>query len=233
MPTSADLPNMEPTSAANDPEAMDISPPEIPLPLEPKQSALFVNPVPVILLEPMSSQSEIDQGLKSALDYSSATTLATRTTEDVIADLKRLRPISEEDPSKRRRSAVSDTDVSSISCAESSSIVDDSPESPEQETYDDEEEDVVGPATKPRKITERKRRLNAAVDNYVMDRTLAQIKKGNVVRPEDEANQTTRWLVNQSENRQIISTPREYQTELYERAKEKNIIAVLDTGKQS
>lgn len=28
----------------------------------------------------------------------------------------------------------------------------------------------------------------------------------------------------------IISSPREYQTELFERAKEKNIIAVLDTG---
>lgn len=33
-----------------------------------------------------------------------------------------------------------------------------------------------------------------------------------------------------SKEANIISSPREYQTELFERAKEKNIIAVLDTG---
>lgn len=55
-------------------------------------------------------------------------------------------------------------------------------------------------------------------------------QEGNKVRPEDEAHQSARWLVNQSENRQIISSPREYQLELFEKAKEKNIIAVLDTG---
>lgn len=32
------------------------------------------------------------------------------------------------------------------------------------------------------------------------------------------------------EDAPIISSPREYQTELFERAKRKNIIAVLDTG---
>ncbi|KAH8808722.1 hypothetical protein F5884DRAFT_793130 [Xylogone sp. PMI_703] len=39
-----------------------------------------------------------------------------------------------------------------------------------------------------------------------------------------------RWLVKQSESQEIISSPRDYQVELFERAKEKNIIAVLDTG---
>jgi endoribonuclease Dicer len=34
----------------------------------------------------------------------------------------------------------------------------------------------------------------------------------------------------EAEDATIISSPREYQTELFERAKEKNIIAVLDTG---
>ncbi|XXG98379.1 accessory factor associated with RNA polymerase II [Hypoxylon texense] len=37
-------------------------------------------------------------------------------------------------------------------------------------------------------------------------------------------------LVQEAESEKIISSPREYQTELFERAKEKNIIAVLDTG---
>ncbi|KAI1416765.1 hypothetical protein F5Y13DRAFT_204144 [Hypoxylon sp. FL1857] len=38
------------------------------------------------------------------------------------------------------------------------------------------------------------------------------------------------WLVREAESEKIISSPREYQTELFERAKQKNIIAVLDTG---
>ncbi|KAI1102779.1 hypothetical protein F4804DRAFT_333938 [Jackrogersella minutella] len=38
------------------------------------------------------------------------------------------------------------------------------------------------------------------------------------------------WLVQEAERENIISSPREYQTELFERAKQKNIIAVLDTG---
>ncbi|KAI0840705.1 hypothetical protein F5Y06DRAFT_285553 [Hypoxylon sp. FL0890] len=37
-------------------------------------------------------------------------------------------------------------------------------------------------------------------------------------------------LVREAESEKIISSPREYQTELFERAKQKNIIAVLDTG---
>ncbi|KAI1134348.1 hypothetical protein F5Y05DRAFT_398412 [Hypoxylon sp. FL0543] len=37
-------------------------------------------------------------------------------------------------------------------------------------------------------------------------------------------------LVREAESEKIILSPREYQTELFERAKQKNIIAVLDTG---
>jgi endoribonuclease Dicer len=40
-----------------------------------------------------------------------------------------------------------------------------------------------------------------------------------------------KYLVRQAESQRIISSPREYQVELFERAKEENIIAVLDTGK--
>ena len=38
------------------------------------------------------------------------------------------------------------------------------------------------------------------------------------------------WLVREAESANIISSPREYQVELFERAKQKNTIAVLDTG---
>lgn len=48
----------------------------------------------------------------------------------------------------------------------------------------------------------------------------------------DDSNKSTlpsaNWV--DEEDAPIISSPREYQTELFERAKKKNIIAVLDTG---
>lgn len=49
----------------------------------------------------------------------------------------------------------------------------------------------------------------------------------SVIRDEDKS---TNLLVREAESERIISSPREYQTELFERAKQKNIIAVLDTG---
>jgi endoribonuclease Dicer len=96
--------------------------------------------------------------------------------------------------------------------------------------YDDEE-DEAAPATKPRKISERKRRQNAIADSHIQIALQKSLKKGSRrLKPEEEAQQSARWLVNQSESHEIISTPRAYQTELFERAKEGNIIAVLDTG---
>ncbi|KAI8964352.1 hypothetical protein F5Y11DRAFT_316025 [Daldinia sp. FL1419] len=45
-----------------------------------------------------------------------------------------------------------------------------------------------------------------------------------------DEDKSTNLLVREAESERIISSPREYQTELFERAKQKNIIAVLDTG---
>ena len=47
----------------------------------------------------------------------------------------------------------------------------------------------------------------------------------------DDALLSTRSLISKQESTVIITDPREYQTELFERAKKQNIIAVLDTGK--
>jgi hypothetical protein len=46
----------------------------------------------------------------------------------------------------------------------------------------------------------------------------------------DDALLSTRSLISKQESTVIITDPREYQTELFERAKKQNIIAVLDTG---
>jgi endoribonuclease Dicer len=105
---------------------------------------------------------------------------------------------------------------------------------PSLETDDNEDEgddisDEIFPSPK-KKISERKRRMNAIADRYIQNKLEKSAGMENQANIEDDAQQSTKWLVNQSENREIISTPREYQTELFERAKEKNIIAVLDTG---
>lgn len=106
----------------------------------------------------------------------------------------------------------------------------------DQVGYDDEiddDEDEVVASTKPRKMTERRRRRNAIADLHVQNALQKSLKNSICVSRQHDDQQSARWLVNQSESHQIISTPRAYQTELFEKAKEKNIIAVLDTGKHS
>jgi len=182
--------------------------------------------------------------------FTSDTALATRTTElvieDLIADRKRHGHDSLVNSSKRRQAsyasegALSTSTISDLLEVQFNSDLyryvgkgkgySGSTEDGEDYYDEDEEEDGLQPVPGPRKLTQRKIRLNAIADNYMHDLNQKLAKEGNKVRPEEEAVQSARWLVNQSENRQIISSPREYQVELFEKAKEKNIIAVLDTG---
>lgn len=162
-----------------------------------------------------------------------ATTLATRTTEDVIAELKEAKANAADVRAKLRldsyiskHSGISDLPEFTLHAPAKNNV----DENDEAEDEDEESEDDVQPTVKPRKITERKRRLNAIADSYLLQRNLKSLKEANKVRPKDDSQQSARWLVNQSENRVIISSPREYQVELFEKAKVRNIIAVLDTG---
>lgn len=70
----------------------------------------------------------------------------------------------------------------------------------------------------------------AVLQSYVRNRVLNNTKDPKAIDKKDEDKQSVRWLVNNSGTEAIISSPREYQVELFERAKDKNIIAVLDTG---
>lgn len=52
-----------------------------------------------------------------------------------------------------------------------------------------------------------------------------------IVENANEENLSIRSLMAKQESNVIITDPREYQLELFEKAKKQNIIAVLDTGK--
>lgn len=164
-----------------------------------------------------------------------ATTLATRTTEQFIADLKRPSNASHSINPKRRHGSLASTISNNLNTSQiqlDEKIDGDiNPEYVEIDGEFEDEDDPDLPVTKPRKISERKRRMRAVADSYFQEALRDSFKKENKIAIENQERQSTRWLVNQSESHRIITTPREYQTELFERAKEKNIIAVLDTGK--
>lgn len=168
-----------------------------------------------------------------------ATALSTRTAKEVMADLKRATTyrgpelgLDELHITREMRPSGSSAQI--IAVGDDLAEVDVGGEDHEAESGVDEEEidtdkeEELISLPKIKKLTARKRRYLAAADEWMQKRDQKPIKEANV-QPENET-QSARWLVDQMENRQIISTPREYQLELFEKAKEKNIVAVLDTG---
>lgn len=223
--TNYPTPDPAPTSGSFAPKVAPPSTPASPVSTTETLSSL---PAPVTGLGLPAATSPIQQEITTAL--------AARTTEDVIADLKRSFGTSDKlSPSKSSRGPLSPQSDESKPPGSAQVLPTDGHEesdleNDENEEDDDDDDDEIRTSAKPRKISERKRRMNAIADNYIQESILRSIKEDNRVKPGDEVNQSARWLVNQSESQEIISTPREYQTELFERAKEKNIIAVLDTG---
>lgn len=78
----------------------------------------------------------------------------------------------------------------------------------------------------PRKITERKR-ADAAAFSVWLEKNQKQL---NDYQPVGDQERSTAALVRGFESHNIIARPRDYQVELFERAKLQNTIAVLDTG---
>ncbi|ORY62880.1 RNase3 domain-containing protein [Pseudomassariella vexata] len=94
---------------------------------------------------------------------------------------------------------------------------------------DDEPGNPAKNEAKPRKVTERRRADISHFHQWARDEQLRRNR--SALSAATSGSRSASWLdtVNTAHNR-IIDSPREYQVELLERAKEKNIIAVLATG---
>ncbi len=101
---------------------------------------------------------------------------------------------------------------------------------------DDDDEDggkyrISCEANAPRVVSEKKRMDSALFETWLHKNPNVDLKKKSTLLDADNvAHMTTAALVKESQSRYILDSPREYQLELFERAKKKNTIIVLDTG---
>ena len=182
----------------------------------------------------------------AALGQLMRTALSSRNTEDVIADLKRSRhaspptsakpcqsslsihvPLDSEPTNPRQMSSGLDANGNAML---QSNDLDAEDDGEDDEDENEEDDDANLQTTNPRKLSERKRRLNAIADSHIQEMARKSLKEGWKISSKNLEDQSARYMVHKAESQKIIATPREYQTELFERAKEKNIIAVLNTG---
>jgi len=104
-------------------------------------------------------------------------------------------------------------------------------EGPMNDESDNTDEDV-SEQPKVTKVSERRREQNKKFSSWLSQRaekdTKVQVREA-VLSADDEA-LSIRNLMSKQESNVIITNPRDYQVELFEKAKKQNVIAVLDTG---
>ncbi|TPX10526.1 uncharacterized protein E0L32_008576 [Thyridium curvatum] len=99
----------------------------------------------------------------------------------------------------------------------------------ESDSDSDDNRLVQNTPPKPRQISEKKR---ADYQKFMLflEENQRNLQPNNRAAVEDPDARSAEWLVRDDKSRRIIESPRDYQIELFERAKDRNVIAVLDTG---
>lgn len=101
----------------------------------------------------------------------------------------------------------------------------------EAELGDDEDKLVAYPVHVPAG-KEKKRQRDAAFSSYFIKRAASINEEGlkKALKTEEYEVMSLKAIMARQESAPIVENPREYQMELFERAKQENTIAVLDTG---
>jgi endoribonuclease Dicer len=104
-------------------------------------------------------------------------------------------------------------------------------EDPDGPQSDENTDDEKGKSRMPYKVTEKRRAHNAIFEAYVNKYAKSIFKAARKIELADAKDEElTIASILAKQQTETIKDPREYQIELFNRAKKENIIAVLDTG---